>query len=521
MERFKACEKEIKTKAFSKEGLIAATKLDPKEQIKQECSNSLGQFVDELSRQIETSEAELEQLQGSSSKRNKKSNATQERVSEIENKNERRNWHISRLELTMRLLENDQLTVDQINNIKDDIQYFVESNNEEEFEEDEGIYDELNLDEEEQMYGMGISNNHNNDEQNSSHDSISVSDEPAVTQPSKQSKSNDDEQQQQDQQQSEQHQQQPSSSKKSSKKPSITSLQTESNSNTGAIPPPNFNQQPVKPNVSSPTISQSKPVPAPPTIKYATAAANAVTNNQSSNQINQSNNVTDNVSDQQSTEVEQPQQQLPLSPGQQQQQLQQQLQQDQQQLAALSPQYNTNPPSTSTTTSKQSGLPNVLTDLATSFESAKQRSSSLNVNNLHQVLDSSLSNLPEPIDGDKPKYYVPKSYWPSPSYYPQSPKKELEHPSLFSRLETDTLFYIFYYMQGTYQQYLAAKELKKQSWRFHKQYLTWFQRHSEPNTITDDYEQGAYIYFDWEGTWCERKKNDFKFDYIYLEDNLQ
>lgn len=69
--------------------------------------------------------------------------------------------------------------------------------------------------------------------------------------------------------------------------------------------------------------------------------------------------------------------------------------------------------------------------------------------------------------------------------------------------------------------YLAARELKKQSWRFHKQYLTWFQRHSEPNQITDDFEQGAYIYFDWEGTWCERKKNDFKFDYVYLEDTLQ
>lgn len=47
--------------------------------------------------------------------------------------------------------------------------------------------------------------------------------------------------------------------------------------------------------------------------------------------------------------------------------------------------------------------------------------------------------------------------------------------------------------------YLAANELKKQSWRFHKQYLTWFQRANEPTTITDSYEQGVYLYFDWEG----------------------
>lgn len=46
---------------------------------------------------------------------------------------------------------------------------------------------------------------------------------------------------------------------------------------------------------------------------------------------------------------------------------------------------------------------------------------------------------------------------------------------MFDKLNTDTLFLIFYYQQGTYQQYLAARELKKQSWRYHKKYMTWFQ----------------------------------------------
>lgn len=58
--------------------------------------------------------------------------------------------------------------------------------------------------------------------------------------------------------------------------------------------------------------------------------------------------------------------------------------------------------------------------------------------------------------------------------------------------------------------YLAARELKRQSWRFHKKYLTWFQRHEEPQTITEDYEQGTYIYFDYEHAWCQRKKSDFR-----------
>ena len=35
----------------------------------------------------------------------------------------------------------------------------------------------------------------------------------------------------------------------------------------------------------------------------------------------------------------------------------------------------------------------------------------------------------------------------------------------FRHAEPDTLFFIFYFQQGTYQQYLAAKELKKLAWR--------------------------------------------------------
>lgn len=44
-------------------------------------------------------------------------------------------------------------------------------------------------------------------------------------------------------------------------------------------------------------------------------------------------------------------------------------------------------------------------------------------------------------------------------------------------------------LQGTKAQYLAAKALKKQSWRFHTKYMMWFQRHEEPKSITEDFEQ--------------------------------
>lgn len=133
-----------------------------------------------------------------------------------------------------------------------------------------------------------------------------------------------------------------------------------------------------------------------------------------------------------------------------------------------------------------------------------------NLTSVHKSLESSFMNVPEPLDSEKPKYYVPKNPFPTPQYYPQAPASVFDNPALYSKFDVDTLFYIFYYQQGTYHQYLAARELKKQSWRFHKQYLTWFQRHSEPQAITDEYEQGVYVYFDWEGSWCQRKKSDFR-----------
>ena len=73
--------------------------------------------------------------------------------------------------------------------------------------------------------------------------------------------------------------------------------------------------------------------------------------------------------------------------------------------------------------------------------------------------------------------------------------------------------------------------------------MTWFQRHEEPKIATEEYEEGTYVYFDyesgnrnlicffplphlkirnnvsWKG-WCQRIKSEFKFEYAYLEDEL-
>lgn len=125
MEKFKATEKEMKTKAFSKEGLIAAMRLDPAEKAKHEASSWITQMIDELTRQVELAEAEIETLH---STKRKHKGAANERQTALEALNDRRKWHASRLEIVLRLLENGSLSPDKVTDLKDGVTFFVESN---------------------------------------------------------------------------------------------------------------------------------------------------------------------------------------------------------------------------------------------------------------------------------------------------------------------------------------------------------------------------------------------------------
>jgi CCR4-NOT transcription complex subunit 3 len=118
-----------------------------------------------------------------------------------------------------------------------------------------------------------------------------------------------------------------------------------------------------------------------------------------------------------------------------------------------------------------------------------------------------LYSLPE----DNSKYSVP-------TYYPSEHPKEMQDDAFFKKLSPETLFFIFYYQQQTRAQQSAARELKSQAWRFHNLHKTWFQRLEEPTEITDTYEQGSYLFFDFEESWTQKKRSDFNFEYRYLEE---
>ncbi len=135
---------------------------------------------------------------------------------------------------------------------------------------------------------------------------------------------------------------------------------------------------------------------------------------------------------------------------------------------------------------------------------------------LHERLLGSFRNRPQNQDAAK---ITPVNPVPLARRKPQFPTVPLLTPlEHVERLEEDTLFFIFYYQQGTYEQYLAGRELKRRSWRFHKKYMTWFQHYEEPKLRTADKDQGSYVYFDFEKEWNKRTINDFTFEYQHLED---
>eukprot|EP01027_Heterolobosea_sp_BB2_P011599 GEZU01016884.1.p1 GENE.GEZU01016884.1~~GEZU01016884.1.p1 ORF type:complete len:274 (-),score=52.09 GEZU01016884.1:524-1345(-) len=138
MEMFKVCEKETKTKAYSKEGLAQPTKRDPEEAAKEELREWIGKCLDQFQEQIDAFEADTEAIQSKGKKAGAKD---RERLEHLEKWAEKHKHHTNRLEQVLRLLDNGEITVDQVNSIKDSIEYYLESNQEPDFMEDEFMYD--------------------------------------------------------------------------------------------------------------------------------------------------------------------------------------------------------------------------------------------------------------------------------------------------------------------------------------------------------------------------------------------
>ena len=114
-----------------------------------------------------------------------------------------------------------------------------------------------------------------------------------------------------------------------------------------------------------------------------------------------------------------------------------------------------------------------------------------------QMMEAAFYHMPNPADSERCRAYLPRNQYATPPYYIQTTMPHFETLEFYQRLGTETLFFVFYYMEGTKAQYLAAKALKKQSWRFHTKYMMWFQRHEEPKVINEEYEQVRNMFLVW------------------------
>ncbi len=69
----------------------------------------------------------------------------QDRIEELKRMIERHRHHIRMLETILRMLDNDSIQVDGVRKIKDDVEYYLDSSQDPDFEENEFLYDDLDL----------------------------------------------------------------------------------------------------------------------------------------------------------------------------------------------------------------------------------------------------------------------------------------------------------------------------------------------------------------------------------------
>uniref|UniRef100_A0A8C9VXP4 CCR4-NOT transcription complex subunit 3 n=1 Tax=Scleropages formosus TaxID=113540 RepID=A0A8C9VXP4_SCLFO len=426
MERFKIVERETKTKAYSKEGLGLAQKVDPAQKEKEEVGQWLTSTIDTLNMQVDQFESEVESLSVQTRKK-KGDKEKQDRIEELKRFIEKHRYHIRMLETILRMLDNDSVQVESIRKIKDDVEYYLDSSQDPDFEENEFLYDDLDLED--------------------------ISASVVATSP-----------------------------------PGHSHMEDEIFLHSSSTPTSTTSSSPIPPSpatctmvgtglmcifcaVSSPVLLHKAPEPLSSLKSMAERAALGS-----------------------SLEGDMPGLHLPDRDI-----------------------FSGSGAPSGLPAAPQPSLSEV--SIPPSLGVCPLGPVPLSKDQLYQqaMQESAWTHMPHPSDSERIRQYLMRNPCPTLPFHHQVPPPHSDSVEFYQRLSTETLFFIFYYLEGTKAQYLAAKALKKQSWRFHTKYMMWFQRHEEPKTITDEFEQGTYIYFDYE-KWGQRKKEGFTFEYRYLED---
>ncbi len=564
MERFKMVERQSKTKAFSKHGLEKMENETPEQKRRRETKEWLSTVVEELSNQSDAFEAEIEVLQLEAAKPSKRkgkntNNGNEEKVNRLEESVQRHKAHTLNLEIMMRLVENETLPAEEADDVRDLIEDYLERNQEDfdEFDVVDDMYESLNLEELATKESVKVVTNVKQLHEESGQDASSGSPQqlqtalsggsskieppkPRVVPPAPvlSPKAAAAAAAQQEQQ---------SVNQWGSRFPAPKGLDADgvgsgnggNNAAVGSgsaaaagkpIPRPNNNSNapPGPGGIKDGNAAQQAFPPGPRPLSSDANQQQSVA--EAANAAFTANEVFDNPSqgarslNEMSTSMRRGLSGSGMQSGSGSAQsinnasnnsinstlaLQQQQQQQQRGGGGAS--------AASTAT------------VAHGDPSSRLR-----------LLEASASSrlLPSASDGVWTRRVRRAPQAPIPPSYPttlldgngNNLYPVLENPALFERLDADALFFSFYHQQGTPQQYLAARELKRANWRFHKKYSAWFARREEPKVSNEEFEQGAYVYFDHAVSrdeygsvrgWCQRSKPDFLFEYSHLENELQ
>uniref|UniRef100_A0A8D3DW95 CCR4-NOT transcription complex subunit 3 n=1 Tax=Scophthalmus maximus TaxID=52904 RepID=A0A8D3DW95_SCOMX len=508
MERFKIVERETKTKAYSKEGLGLAQKVDPAQKEKEEVGTWLTNMIDTLNMQVDQFESEVESLSVQTRKK-KGDKEKQDRIEELKKFIEKHRHHIRMLETILRMLDNDSVQVDSIRKVKDDVEYYVDSSQDPDFEENEFLYDDLDLEDIRDITVGGPTSSSGGLLGSStvvsgiSSGILGLGSSPSGVQgPSLVSLS-------------------PVGSLAPGSGVGVIGSSGSSSGSAGSgVVGVNLSLSvgPTSRQKQNGSTSEYIRLPEPLSSKQNKQPPKSEATSRNENRCCTSRWICFTPM---SLLVCPRQPQEPLSSL-----------KSMAERAALSsgmegdmPSLHLTPDIFTSSTTGPSGPPSApqssLSEVSIppSLGVCPLGPVPLSKDQLYQqaMEEAAWTHMPHPSDSERIRQYLMRNPCPTLPFHHQVPPPHSDTVEFYQRLSTETLFFIFYYLEGTKAQYLAAKALKKQSWRFHTKYMMWFQRHEEPKTITDEFEQGTYIYFDYE-KWGQRKKEGFTFEYRYLED---
>lgn len=422
MERFKSVEKLMKTKQFSTEALTNPDIIkDPRELKKRDQFLFVQDCLEELQKQLESFEAQDESEQC-----------------------ERHIFHITNLENILKLLQNNELEPDTVEEYQEDIQYYVENNDDPDFIEYDTIYEDMGCELQPGEESRDVDTPLKPGKTNKAERSPKKRGSPGAVPPPSAS----------------------SSVAESHKAPSTIASPSGSVSNLASL---QFKRE------SSPQASTE----AQTSGEYHSQTQSQQDSNQKQTQ---SQSQSQNQNQNHSQNLQQAQAQPPRDNS---KQIDEILSQDRSHYSAF-----------------QNGLFHPGLDYWLETKRTLLQPHETMPAEMASQLESSLLNCPDSLDADTPHLHHNVLSLPHPTsiFFPNETIRLVSnepvdstksHPKqndiysrtslarIMSKFDLDTLFFIFYHYQGTHEQFLAARELTMRGWQFNKVNRCWFYKEVE------------------------------------------